>query len=70
MYNDALANDGRECKKQQTYRVHVSSLLNLCNVYFFMYTRHSITRDLRLFKKRQGEEVFRRVLFVCISNLL
>lgn len=67
MYNDVLANDGRECKKQQTYRVHVSSLLTLCNVYFFlMNTRYTITPGLRLFKKRQGEEVFRRVPFVCI----
>lgn len=67
MYNDALANDGRECKKQQTYRVHVSSLLTiyLC-ILLLMNTRYTITPGLRLFKKRQGEEVFRRVPFVCI----
>lgn len=61
MYNDALAKDGREFKKKKN---------NIRNVnLFFMYTRYSITPVLRLFKKRQGEGVFCRVLFVYISNL-
>lgn len=34
-----------------------------------MNTRYTITPGLRLFKKRQGEEVFRRVPFVCILTL-
>lgn len=45
-------------------------IFNIRNVnLFFMYTRYSITPVLRLFKKRQGEGVFCRVLFVYIYNL-